>query len=46
VNRNDGSILWKHKISNALITNIIPVAKNKVIVTSMDGKITFLEDKP
>jgi outer membrane protein assembly factor BamB len=43
VNRNDGSLLWKHKISNALITNIIPVAKNKVIVTSMDGKVTFLE---
>jgi len=43
VNRNDGSILWKHKISNALITNIIPVTKNKVIVTSMDGKVTFLE---
>ena len=46
VNRNDGSILWKHKISNALITNIIPVAKNKVIVTSMDGKVSFLEYKP
>ena len=46
VNRNDGSILWKHKISNALITSIIPVAKNKVIVTSMDGKVTFLEYKP
>lgn len=46
VNRNDGSILWKHKISNALITNIIPVTKNKVIVTSMDGKVTCLEYKP
>ena len=46
VNRTDGSILWKHKISNALITNIVPVAKNKVIVTSMDGKVTFLEYKP
>ncbi|HET9744391.1 MAG TPA: PQQ-binding-like beta-propeller repeat protein, partial [Chitinophagaceae bacterium] len=45
VNRNDGSILWKHKISNALITDIIPVAKNKVLVTSMDGKITLLEHK-
>lgn len=45
VNRTDGSILWKHKISNALITNIVPVAKNKVIVTSMDGKVTFLEYK-
>jgi outer membrane protein assembly factor BamB/predicted MPP superfamily phosphohydrolase len=46
VNRNDGSILWKHKISNALITNITPVAKNKIIVTTMDGKVTCLEYQP
>ena len=45
VNR-DGSILWKHKISNALITNITPVSKNRVIVTTMDGKITFLRYVP
>lgn len=42
VNRN-GSVLWKHKISNSLITNITPVAKNKVIATTMDGKVTCLE---
>jgi outer membrane protein assembly factor BamB len=46
VNRNDGTVLWKHKISNALITSIVPVAKNKVVVTSMDGKVTFLVYKP
>jgi len=42
VNR-DGSILWKHKISNALITNVTPVSKDKVIVTTMDGKIVCLK---
>lgn len=46
VNRNDGAILWKHKISNALITCITPVSKNKVLITSMDGKVTLLEYKP
>jgi outer membrane protein assembly factor BamB/predicted MPP superfamily phosphohydrolase len=46
VNRSDGSILWKHKISNALVTNITPVSKNKIIVTTMDGKVTCLEYKP
>jgi outer membrane protein assembly factor BamB len=46
VNRDDGSILWKHKISNALITNITSVAKNKIIVTTMDGKVTCLESQP
>jgi outer membrane protein assembly factor BamB len=39
----DGSIMWKHKISNALITNVTPVSKNKVIVTTMDGKIDCLK---
>lgn len=46
VNRIDGSIIWKHKISNALITNITPISKNKVIVTTMDGKVTCLVYKP
>ncbi|HEX6846352.1 MAG TPA: PQQ-binding-like beta-propeller repeat protein [Chitinophagaceae bacterium] len=46
VNRIDGSILWKHKISNALITSVVPVAKTKLLVTSMDGKVTLLEYKP
>ena len=45
VNRNDGSILWKHKISNALITSITPIANNLVIVTTMDGKVSCLEFK-
>ena len=39
----DGSVLWKHKISNSLITSVTPVSKNKVIATAMDGKVTCLE---
>lgn len=42
VNRADGKVLWKHKISNCLITNITPVAANKIIATTMDGKIVCL----
>ncbi|MEO6707393.1 MAG: PQQ-binding-like beta-propeller repeat protein [Ginsengibacter sp.] len=42
VNRKDGSVIWKHKVSNSLITNITPVSKNKVIVTTMDGKVSCL----
>lgn len=41
--KRDGTVLWKHKISNSLITNINPVSKNKIIVTTMDGKVTCLE---
>jgi outer membrane protein assembly factor BamB/predicted MPP superfamily phosphohydrolase len=42
VDRRGGNVLWKHKISNSLITNITPVSKNKVIATTMDGKVVCL----
>jgi outer membrane protein assembly factor BamB/predicted MPP superfamily phosphohydrolase len=44
--KRDGSVLWKHKISNSLITSITPFSKNKIIATTMDGKVTCLEFIP
>lgn len=41
--QRDGSTLWKHKISNSLITNITTVAQNKIVVTTMDGKVSCLQ---
>jgi len=43
IDRLSGNVLWKHKISNGLITNILPVSSQKVIATSMDGKLCLLE---
>lgn len=43
VQRSDGKILWKHKISNSLITNILPLGKGQIVVATMDGKITLLK---
>jgi outer membrane protein assembly factor BamB/predicted MPP superfamily phosphohydrolase len=42
VNRADGKILWKHKVSNSLVTDILPVSKNEVVISTMDGKISLL----
>lgn len=42
VSRANGKILWKYKISNSLVTNILPVGKNEIIVSTMDGKIGLL----
>jgi len=42
VSRRDGAVLWKHKISNSLVTNITPLSKNKVIATTMDGNVVCL----
>jgi outer membrane protein assembly factor BamB len=43
VDRRDGKILWKHKISNCLITNVTPAGQHLVIATTMDGKIACLK---
>lgn len=42
-NALDGSLLWKHKISVALINSIIPIANNRIVVSTMDGVVTVLE---
>lgn len=41
--RRDGKILWKHKISNGLVTSLTPIGKKAVIATTMDGKVACLE---
>lgn len=43
VNRTDGRVLWKHKVSNSLVTNITPLTNNRVMVTTMDGKVSCLK---
>lgn len=40
-----GKVLWKHKTSNGLITNLLPIKDNQIVVTTMDGKISLLNFK-
>jgi outer membrane protein assembly factor BamB/predicted phosphohydrolase len=42
VNSSDGSVIWKHKISNSMISNVKPIGDRKVVVVSMDGKVVCL----
>jgi outer membrane protein assembly factor BamB/predicted phosphodiesterase len=42
VDRNTGKVLWKYKISNSLLNQLMPVGKRRVIVSSMDGTIVCL----
>jgi outer membrane protein assembly factor BamB len=46
VDRQSGKVLWQYKNSNCLLNPILPTGKNKVILSSMDGKLTFLEYRP
>jgi len=43
VKRSNGELLWKHKISNCLVTHLLPLADHQLLVTTMDGKIALLE---
>lgn len=42
VDRKTGKVLWMYKISNSLLNPLMPVGKNSVVVSSMDGTITRL----
>jgi len=45
LNASDGSTVWKHKVSVALINSIVPVGNDKILVSTMDGVITLLKYK-
>ena len=37
-----GRLLWKHKTSNCMVNGILPLDKQRVLVSTMDGKLTCL----
>lgn len=43
IDRSTGKTLWKHKTSNGLITNLLPIAGKQILVTTMDGKVSLLQ---
>jgi outer membrane protein assembly factor BamB/predicted phosphodiesterase len=46
ISRNSGELIWAHRISACLITQILPVSPHSVVCTSMDGVITRLSYSP
>lgn len=40
--KDNGQLRWKHKISNCLINIVTPLDENTLITSSMDGKIVCL----
>ena len=43
LNAADGSPVWKHKISVALINAIVPLPGDRLLVATMDGVVTLLQ---
>lgn len=42
INKNTHTVVWKHKVSDAMINHILPVGDNKLVVSAFDGKVTCL----
>jgi outer membrane protein assembly factor BamB/Icc-related predicted phosphoesterase len=45
IDRVSGKKAWEYKVSNALVTDILPLDKRKVAVVTMDGKIVMLSPR-
>ena len=43
LNTADGSLVWKHKISVALINAIVPLTNHQLLLATMDGVVTLLQ---
>lgn len=43
LNAVDGSLLWEHNLSGALINYILPIGSNQLLVSTMDGVVSLLE---
>lgn len=42
INKKTHQLAWKHKVSNALINSILPIGKNRLLVSVLDGEVFCL----
>ena len=42
IDRTSGEVQWKYKVSNGLVSSILPAGRGHVMVSTMDGKISYL----
>jgi outer membrane protein assembly factor BamB len=42
---SNGKLLWRYKVSVALINSIVPLENNELLVSTMDGVVTLLDYK-
>lgn len=42
VGRKDGQLLWRYKASNCMVNGILPLDGRRLLVSTMDGKLTCL----
>lgn len=45
VDKKDGKLLWRYKASNCMVNNILPISRQELVISTMDGKLTCIEVK-
>ena len=40
IDRYSGRLLWRYKASNCMVNGILPVGEGRVVISTMDGKMT------
>ncbi|HYK56653.1 MAG TPA: PQQ-binding-like beta-propeller repeat protein, partial [Flavisolibacter sp.] len=43
IDKTKQKIAWRYKVSNSLVTGIMPLGDQKLVVSTVDGKITCLQ---
>lgn len=41
----DGSIVWRHKITNSMINSPVVISKSSVVVTGVEGDVVLIDEK-
>jgi outer membrane protein assembly factor BamB len=44
VDREKRQLLWAHKLSNALVNNVVPLGNGEILTTTMDGWVARLKE--
>ena len=42
INRKTHLVVWKHKVSNAMINAVLPIGRRRILVSVLDGEIAAL----
>jgi outer membrane protein assembly factor BamB len=41
----DGSIVWRHKLTNSMLNSPVVISKTSVVVTGVEGDVVLMDEK-
>ena len=43
INGKDGTLLWRHKVGNSLMSTVVPISPKKILFSNTDGQVGILK---